>query len=431
MVLRSGKARDRAKLDQKKARLQASRQRWRETHGMERDPEVLLRSAFEALDQGARPVRANPYAEIAGEMASVPKKHRRAAERLCLAAVQAELTDPEWGPRLLAVLAWRKRWRRRPEDWVPLRKGRPERRFGALLRWLFVQYNVPRRFDEPFLRNLDDSGPPHPGDPRQAWLIEVGNGARLRTCANLPFALTSRMAREIIDAPDTLGLYPAFRWGQVLGLGGREAVAERVARSPLGRPMHEEAEAFWTIALGHIARAPFLAPTEIDNLIDYLRFMRFGERGQRDQLRFEARADGFEWGRRQLRTVVTMAQAWQQRDRLHRGRPERKWEARNLDLEVAEGRFVELTSTVALVREGNALEHCVGSYDGLCASGRAAILSFLPTHPSRMGRVTVHVDLADRRVAEVRGRKNRRPSADEWHALQTWAKRRKVILPPR
>ncbi|MEO1231794.1 MAG: hypothetical protein AAFZ18_23085 [Myxococcota bacterium] len=378
--------------------MQKSKPQWRERHGLEKDPATLVRSAFAAAEAGERAPSANPYRNLASALATVPKADRKAAQNLCLAAVGVGLTETEWVPRLLAALSWRKRWRRRPEEWVFHARGTPERRFSALLRWLFVDYPVPRSFDDPFLRCPAGGGEPSPKDPRQRWLIDLGQGCSLRDLDGLPFPVTTRMAHEILRAPNDLGLFGAFRWGQLVGLGTRPDLAAAIATSPIARPLSEEAEGFWAEVWPHLVRAAFLSAREVPALLDYLRFARFGERGPARELRFEAPlTPPFTWGRRSLRTILRQSEAWWASER-KRPRRDYDWPEQGLPGVQPEGRFVELLDSSALRQEGEALRHCIATYDFSCWKGSGVVLSFRPMSGARDDRLTLHVRWPERQL---------------------------------
>ena len=59
---------------------------------------------------------------------------------------------------------------------------------------------------------------------RQGWYRHMGLGRNIRT-ADVPLALTKRMAHEFTMAPDHYSADMALRWGQVRGLGGEKALA--------------------------------------------------------------------------------------------------------------------------------------------------------------------------------------------------------------
>lgn len=94
-------------------------------------------------------------------------------------------------------------------------------------------------------------------------------------------------------------------------------------------------------------------------------------------------------------------------------------------------RAEELTNNRQLSEEGRSQRHCVGTYAGLCASGKCLIVSLrwyisvggatdeLIQHLDR--RLTMEVRLADRTVVQIRGRCNQRAAIEEMKAVRHWA----------
>lgn len=239
---------------------------------------------------------------------------------------------------------------------------------------------MPKRFEERFSRSLNDGGPPRLHAPRQRWFIELGRGRNLRSLDELPVPLTARMAPEVVIAPEDLALYPAFRWAQVFGRGGRDRVTAAFAHSPIARPPGPEGEAFFDEVAEKLVRAPLPVAAQVAPLLDYLRYVRFRESAPR----CEVRRDGlpnprYRLGQRALHTVLREAGDWHAR-RAASGRRSMRlsWRARGYNRALDKGRFDELTSSEQLRAEGAELRHCIESYDWACAFGHAAVVSCRP-----------------------------------------------------
>jgi hypothetical protein len=89
------------------------------------------------------------------------------------------------------------------------------------------------------------------------------------------------------------------------------------------------------------------------------------------------------------------------------------------DFAGGEGGWVQvrqLLGYAALLEEGQRMHHCVASYVRMCQLGRGGIFS-LTFNGSRM--LTLQL-LATRRVVQVRGKYNRRATAEEQHWVQQW-----------
>jgi hypothetical protein len=107
---------------------------------------------------------------------------------------------------LLALARHHADWRQDPETWRPTSHN-PHRQFRDLSRHLLCRYEIP-----PFLLSaffLPD-GPS--ARLKQRWLIQVGNGASLRSLT-LPITLTKRMAHlAFTKTPENLSVEEGWRW---------------------------------------------------------------------------------------------------------------------------------------------------------------------------------------------------------------------------
>lgn len=90
-------------------------------------------------------------------------------------------------------------------------------------------------------------------------------------------------------------------------------------------------------------------------------------------------------------------------------------------------RVRELTTNRELAAEGRKLQHCVYTYASYCSRGESAILSFRwyrkgANHPDdEVNRITAEVDKRTREIWQIRGHKNRRPTAEELAVVREWA----------
>jgi PcfJ-like protein len=106
---------------------------------------------------------------------------------------------------------------------------------------------------------------------------------------------------------------------------------------------------------------------------------------------------------------------------------------RQIEQDVVEGlrywTIRELTSSEALRREGEAMQHCVASYDGACARGETSVWSMRFENDEQRFRVmTIEVKLANRTICQARRRGNASPNDKTLGVMRQWAKQEGLNL---
>ena len=414
------KSRDKEKLLRKKAYQQTKKAAWREQHGVEKEPCALVQSAFKAVRTHKRPHRSHPLQATVLALKGARKSELKHGEALFLAAAEAGLHGAEWEAPLRSVLNWRRRWRRSPADWKrPRNVASSHLLFGMLLRWLFADYPVPRCLEEPFLWRAEEASSKGVLDVHQRWFIDVAQGLNLRACTGLPFMMTKKMAHAVMHCPSELNLYQALRWGQVVGLGVQEHLARVIVASAACRRFDSAGEKFWSEAFLMISQDSFLSAHCLGDILNYLLSRRFGlPHGQ-------VPVAGFSIKKSTLPALVRRSQRWAAERR--RIEPlALTWVSNGLSRRLSDRCFVELLASAQLELEGDEMGHCIHSYARSCAAGHAAVLSYKPLGGDVASRLTLHVDLRNRNLVEVRGLRNRLPTSEEWSKLGEWARLVKV-----
>lgn len=134
-----------------------------------------------------------------------------------------------------------------------------------------------------------------------------------------------------------------------------------------------------------------------------------------------------EWHRSTYAGVLGRYQSWAQRIP--------PWEFRKNSQVV---RAIELTNNRALVEEGSKMCHCVYSYANRCIEGASRIVSVRwyavaskEDEPSlELDRLTIEVSPQDSQIVQIRGRQNRRPTAEEMKVIRHWAGEQGLLLNP-
>lgn len=331
---------------------------------------------------------------------------------------------------LLALSAHRGGWVRQPEDWVP-RSHNARRQFGSLVRHLTARYEVPAFMDTAWLEGLTLEGVVH-----QRWFLHVAQGRNIRTAIGLPVPMTKKQAHLYLRAPDDFDVLAAFRWAQILDLGGDERLVRSVLASRIGTSFeHDE---FWLSVFRWLVSQPMLDPVHHAPLIDYLNHRRFVASvpnpaahlaGQprlvppQPNLTMKGRDPAIllrsvaEWHRRLGRDLARKGTCWEAS----------RFAAFTWEEGLGETRKVytisELLCSRKLDEEGRAMGHCVGSYAASCGSGRVSIWSLRVTdavgQESRL--LTLEVSNAIGQIIQARRKYNQLPSPKERSILRRWA----------
>lgn len=316
-------------------------------------------------------------------------------------------------------------WLKPIEQWMP-KSHNPNRQFSALARHLWAVYEVPLFMDKAWLQGTA---------LEQAWFKHMGRGGSIRTAERLPVPLTKKMAHHFVDAPSTYSIEAAFRWGQVLALGGDQRLADGLRETRLVQDFRDND--FWLSVIRFFIRNPMLDRAHVQPIIDYIWNQRYEPR-----IVFVERGVARELGPEQPnlsmrgRTAVSLLRAV---DQWHRqlGREtsgERlQWRKSPFrDFEFIEGseqsknmriwQIRELLSSQELIAEGRRMCHCVASYANSCHNGACSIWSMeVETDEGTEPLVTIEVNHQRKEICQVRGKRNRLPTDKEKDILRRWA----------
>jgi hypothetical protein len=258
------------------------------------------------------------------------------------------------------------------------------------------------------------------------WFILLGQGLNVR-----------RIGRQFgWQVPAELSIDDGFIWARVMSLGGSAVEYSRLPDDHHG-PFRFDPTGNPQVFSG-------LTP---ETVIEYRRNRRFFEDTIRWLIRYrDELTDGactdllrwaagqlandqddedprFSWAGRTPRSAEAamqqarhqaIQQALQKRERLEWLPHGWDWSVR---IESTEWVIQELLNTAALVEEGYALQHCVGTYDVPCSDGDRAILSL---RCNGVPAATIEVEVDPIRIVQVKGLRNREPSVEERAVLQQW-----------
>ena len=330
---------------------------------------------------------------------------------------------------LLALAAHEQSWIRRPGTWEP-RTHNAYRQFHSLVRHLVARYEVPAFMNTAWLEGLTPPGVVH-----QRWFIHVAQGGNIRTAAGLPIAVTKRQAHLYLQAPSDFDVLTAFRWAQLIELGGNERLVRSVVATRVGNNFDQDD--FWVTVLRWLVEQPMLDPVHHGPIIDYLHNQRFVGSLPNPQAALPGQPllvppqPNLSMKGRSADGLLRAVDAWHRRlGQVGRG-PATCWKPTGIQpfrYEEGEGKsrrifmITELTSSSELQAEGRAMGHCVASYALSCARGRTSIWSLrvVDRTGAETRLLTLEVSNQDQRIVQARRRFNAMPSDREIAILNRW-----------
>lgn len=335
------------------------------------------------------------------------------------------------------------RWARPLDEWRPKSKS-TRRQFESLLQHLFAKYEPMPTFFQQVWTSSDNSMGRY-----RLWYVRVANGENLRKC-DLPIPYTRKMAHWFMRAPDSFTVPQALRFGQVIGLGGDQRIAQMIATTRLADSFSNDE--FWVSVIRWFIEQPLLDPVQIGPMIDYINFQRFvpehemfRQARQIDEVdqTIGPRQPNFSMRGRTATTLMRQVNRWHQRlanDNRHQvcawppsGIPEfslfeggessdEKPKPQTLDENVKHWVIRELLSTKSLVIEGRQLNHCVASYAASCRRRYSSIWTLeLERFSGTKKLLTIEVQIKSRTIVQIRGKNNRMPNEVERKVIQRWA----------
>jgi hypothetical protein len=316
-------------------------------------------------------------------------------------------------------------WRQPIDQWRPTSHN-PDRQFASLARHLWAIYDVPLFMDKAWTQGTPE---------QQGWFKHIGAGKNIQTAAGLPIPLTKKMAHFFSEAPTTYSIEAAFRWGQVMALGGERRLADALQETRLVQDFRDND--FWLSVIRFFIRNPMLDLVHAGPIIDYLWNQRyeprivFVERGvarelgpEQPNLSMRGRTAGSllravdEWHRQLGRETSGGRLQWQKSALRDYQYVEGTEKSQNMKI----WRIRELLSSQELIAEGRRMCNCVASYADSCYLKVCSIWSMeLETDEGVEPLVTIEVNLERKDIRQVRGKQNRLPTDKEKDILRRWA----------
>ncbi len=229
---------------------------------------------------------------------------------------------------------------------------------------------------------------------------------------------TKRMCHLFLQSPVTLNIYQAARYAQVQAFGGNKQLAHKLSLSILGDNFYYN-EQFWSTVIQWFCNNQTVKIDNIYSLINYI------------DHKYSKDADFSIKGRSPTALISEMNE---QKRRIRQSRENIEyiykksgwktgiWEIKKeiaKDIEYINiWSMEEVLSSRELLREANAMKHCVYNYNRHIREGTTSIWS-LRENDSR--RLTVEVCKKCGAIEQAKGKFNRQAEADELKVLNTWA----------
>jgi hypothetical protein len=323
-------------------------------------------------------------------------------------------------------------WVRPYKDWKP-KSHNADRQFSSFLRFLFAKYDVPLFFDNPWMGQIQESR----FDNRAKWFIHVGQGQNIYTAPGFidEYPMTKKMAHQFMQSPDTYTMDMAYRFAQVMSLGGNKRVAEALfATKVMGRvKTHEE---FVLSLMKFFIANPMLDFAHYGPIIDYIWYHKYESHQVHDIqgriINAPPEQPNLSMNGRNADTLLAQVEAWHKKLGKEKKGVQVWVHSKFHDIEITEGekenrktyRIQELLSAKELSYEGRHMHHCVGSYSQSCAHGSVSIWSLSVESKSLSARlVTIEVRNSSRQICQIRGQYNRVANQKEMSVIKRWASR--------
>jgi len=253
-------------------------------------------------------------------------------------------------------------------------------------------------------------------EAERSWYLTLAAGGNLRSCENLPFSISKKVAHHFMQAPANVSIGGAIRYAQVRAFNGSEELALGIAQSTLQHLSYGNNE-FWMPVLQFLSVHGMPVQVGLPNLIAYLANQ-------------DARDNGFSISGRSMQRLEMDALAWVAQQRAYHGAG-LSWLPSGIALYKAEGRngeqwFVqELCSSKALADESARMSHCIADYDTEAADGNCVIFSLRKVGPSFQGAksmATIEVDAHSLGISEAAGNCNSEVTGEIEEHMLAWAK---------
>lgn len=326
---------------------------------------------------------------------------------------------------LVAMARRREAWLAEPETWSPPSQA-PLVIFASLAQHLFARWPMPAFMASAWYGLFDE---------HRRWYERVGAGESWRRIG-IRMPVSRAMAHLLPRVPASYSIVAGLRWAQVMSMGGTPELARALLATRLGRTLvHEE---FWESVVRFFASHPEIAIDHVGEIIEMIEDRRFGTAAGFVDGNYGVLAPvepDFAIEGRTLSSLLGLVAERSFGARI-RTRHNVSWRTTSLrpfafvDHEKQYAwSIAELCSSDALIFEGRAMRHCIGTYVGRCRRGESSVWTMQIETPTEQRRVlTIEVDMKRRKINCARRRANARPSDAERAILAQWAEQEGIAM---
>ena len=293
------------------------------------------------------------------------------------------------------------------EDWEN-NGSQSEEQLKALIRYCFALYDAPKFLESAFFGSEKK---------HMLWYVQLGKGKSVKSLANMPVELTSKMAHEFRNAPSFLTVHEALRYAQAIGFGASTKVAKLIAFSRLS-VIREDQEKFWASVVQFFSKEEDLSVNELDGIIDYLNH--------------KYREDSsFSMKNRTYKALLNQSEEWHRMVYLKEKEQIYDWNPSGIKPlyveEIIDNKKViykteELLNSGELFDEGNAMQHCVAEYDDDCVAEQCSIFSLrqLVEGEPMKRLVTLEIGLPSFQIVQAKAKCNQEPDSKSMELINHW-----------
>lgn len=319
------------------------------------------------------------------------------------------------------------------DRWKAPRSRCPQRMFESLARYVLIRFPLPRVLYKEVLKTVTTDAALN--YPVINWFLHVAGGDNLSRAAGLPFEFTKKAAHFLAEAPETMAIVQAMRWAQVRAMGGSPEAAMAFAIELSDAYGNFEAEwsavirfvlQHWTPEyIQHIPRiVQFIRAQRLEPTVIYLSDLQETVEPLYPNFDIRQASEQSLWHR--IRTWEVHVEALE--FALGKKPFPKMGMSACYDIMTAFGlvRIQRLNNISALVKEGTAMQHCVGTYGAACQKGQSSIWSLSMADGQR--RLATLELTKTRRLGQFRGKANSRPGVEAQAAVKLWAKRERLFI---
>lgn len=336
------------------------------------------------------------------------------------------------------LVKYKEQWVRPFDSWVA-KSHNAKRQFASFIRHLFDKYNdIPAFMDRVWFGSQQNLTIDY---LHQKWFIHLGTGQNMRTASDLPVSFTKKIAHHFCQAPENYSINEAIRWGQIHAWDGNAALCKAVNGSMLVRNFQNEE--FWESVIRWFIANPLLDKAHVGPICDYLENQKFTRQalpGPDGVNRLAVKQPNLSMKKRDPESLLRSVHEWHRQLGREKKNAGQVWSPCGITpLDFVEGDVsknwkkwttVELLNSKELTAEGKSLSHCVSSYAFSCVNKRVSIWSLrYESHNTGLERrITIEIDLANRRIVQARGKFNCRPTEQETRVIERWARKELIGL---